>query len=40
MVLKRGMYRYSYMKCYIQRSIVTCKTVIVVCKQCLDNLMS
>jgi len=28
------------MKCYIHRSIFLCKTVIVVCKQYIDNLIS
>ena len=30
--MNRGIYRYTYMKCYVQRSTVTFKTVIAVCK--------
>jgi len=39
-VLTRWIYRCNYIKCYIHRSIFLYKTVIVVCKQYIDNLIS
>jgi len=39
-VLKRGVYRCTYMKCYIQRSNAIRKTVIVISKLYLHNLIS